>query len=124
MTDRGRHLLRILTTLLLVQWVAALEPGLRALVSVASAQAVELCSSSGQYRTVLLDPDGREVPQHEGHPGCPLCRHAPPIGLPAPSAISLGLVAASTMDYPPARRNVLPPPPRGPPQLPRGPPVA
>jgi hypothetical protein len=124
MTNRGRHLLRVLAVLLLVQWAAALQPCLRSLASIASAQAVELCSPSGHSRTILVDKDGKEVPQAKVHAGCPLCHHADPTNLPAPPVVQLGPVAIVTVAQPLARPGLPPAPPRGPPQQPRAPPFA
>jgi hypothetical protein len=124
MTNRGRHLLRVLAVLLLVQWVAALQPCLRSLVDLASAQAVELCSPSGAYRTILVNRDGQEVPQVKVHAGCPLCQHADPASLPVPPVVQLGPVILVSVARPLARPGLPPAPPRGPPQQPRAPPAA
>ena len=124
MTNRGRNLLRVLAVLLLAQWVAALQPCLRSLASIASAQAVELCDSSGHFRSILVDQDGKEVPQAKVHPGCPLCQQADPASLPDPPVVRLGTVVLVAVAQPFARPGFPPAPPRGPPQQPRAPPFA
>lgn len=124
MTNRGRHLLRVLAVLLLVQWVAALEPCLRSLTAIASAQAVELCSPSGHYRTILVDQDGKEVPQPKVHAGCPLCQHADPTNLPTSPVVQISPVIFVAVAQSFARPGLPPAPPRGPPQQPRAPPAA
>ncbi|MDB5370322.1 MAG: hypothetical protein JWP20_1880 [Roseomonas sp.] len=124
MTDRGKSLLRFLAVLLLVQWTAALEPCLRSLASIASAQAVTLCSPAGTMRTILLDENGRPVEPVMPHAGCPLCQAAAPAILPEPPFVQAGPVAY-LIPLRAATRIGLPPiPPRGPPQQPRAPPIA
>jgi hypothetical protein len=124
MTNRGRHLLRVLAILLLVQWVAALEPCLRSLVSLSSAQAVELCSPSGTYRTILVDENGKEVPQAKAHAGCPLCQHVDPANINAPLAVTVQPAIFVVVEQQDTRQGLPPAPPRGPPQQPRAPPIA
>lgn len=124
MTDRGRHLLRVLAILLLTQWVAALEPCLRSLATLASAQAIELCSPSGPYRTVLVNHEGKEVPQAKVHAGCPLCQHVNPASLPTAPVVQLRPVVFTAVAQPFMRPGFPSAPPRGPPQQPRAPPAA
>jgi hypothetical protein len=124
MHARGKTLLRFLAVLLLVQWTAALEPCMRSLARIATAQAVELCSPAGEARAILVDQDGKPLQQAMHAGGCPLCRVAAPAALPEPVA-ELTLPAAHVV----AVQMVVPAglpltPPRGPPQQPRAPPIA
>ncbi|HWX46942.1 MAG TPA: DUF2946 family protein [Roseomonas sp.] len=124
MRDLRRSLLRVLAVLLLVQWAAALQPCLRSLAGIASAQAIELCSPSGSYRTMLVDQDGKEVPRLKPHPGCPLCQHAGPVILPQPPVMQARVAAFLAVAQPSVHPGLPPAPPRGPPQQPRAPPFA
>jgi hypothetical protein len=124
MHARGKTLLRFLAVLLLAQWTAALEPCMRSLARIATAQAVELCSPADEARAILVDQDGKPLQQAVHAGGCPLCRVAAPAALPGPVA-ELTAPAAHVMPVQEAVPAGLPPtPPRGPPQQPRAPPVA
>lgn len=115
----------LLAALLLVQWAAALLPCLRGLSLLASAQAIELCSPDGHFRTILVDAEGREVPSPKAsHGGCPLCQQVEPALLPVPVAVSRARIAHAPALPELARPGLPPTPPRGPPQQPRAPPAA
>jgi hypothetical protein len=125
MHARGKTLLRFLAVLLLVQWTAALEPCMRSLARIATAQAVELCSPAGDARAILVDQDGKPLQQAMHAGGCPLCRVASPAALPVEPVAELSLPAAHAMPVQAVVPAGLPPtPPRGPPQQPRAPPIA
>ena len=124
MSRRGRNLLHVLAVLLLVQWVAGLQPCLRVMASLASVQAIELCSPGSEHRTILVGRDGKEVPAPKPHPGCPLCQHVTPALLPAVSVVPLPPATFVALVAPSTRQGLPPAPPRGPPQQPRAPPIA
>jgi hypothetical protein len=124
MHARGKTLLRFLAVLLLVQWTAALEPCMRSLARIATAQTVELCSPAGEARAILVDQNGEPLQQAMHAGGCPLCRVAAPAALPGPVA-ELTPPLVHVMPVREVVRAGLPPtPPRGPPQQPRAPPIA
>jgi hypothetical protein len=124
MTDRRRNLLRVLAVLLLAQWAAALQPCLRGFISIASAQAVELCSPEGIHRTVLVDHEGKPVQPAKHHVGCPLCQQASPAILPAAPGMLARAAAFPAVEQSPAWQGLPPMPARAPPQQPRAPPFA
>ena len=110
-----RPLLSLVAVLLLLQWSAALPACLRPFTGTAAAQLVELCSPSGLHRTILVGPDGQEVP---------MCHHMGVVLPPAPPAALLQPTGFAAVTHDAARPGLPPIPPRGPPQQPRAPPIA
>ena len=114
----------LLAALLLMQWSAALVPGMRHLARLTAAQTIEICNQDGGLRSITIDADGKEIPKAHFHAGCPLCLQLEQALLPAPPAITVARLEVESA-APLWRKPGLPPlPPRGPPQQPRAPPVA
>ena len=124
MRQARRPFLSLVAVLLLLQWSAALPACLRPFTGTAAAQLVELCRPSGLHRTILVGPDGQEVPKSSPHPGCPLCHHMGVVLPPAPPVVLLPPAGFAVVTHDAARPGLPPIPPRGPPQQPRAPPIA
>jgi hypothetical protein len=119
-------LTRLLTLLLLAQWAAAFVPCFAAAAAVeAGAHSVEICGGDGGLHTILLDADGRPVPEPAAHhPTCPDCggpaalEPPPPERAAVPVLWSVMVPAPAPADARPAAQA------RAPPQQPRAPPSA
>ncbi|MBE9607022.1 DUF2946 family protein [Acetobacteraceae bacterium H6797] len=114
----------LIAALLLMQWSAALLPGMRGLARAAAAQTIEICDPTHGLRSITIDADGKEIPKAHIHAGCPLCLQLEHAILPMPPAIVIAMVEARA-EAPALRHPGLPPlPARAPPQQPRAPPIA
>ena len=114
---------RLLALLLLLQWGTAFAHCLRPLAAAAGGHGVEICSAEG-LKTVLLDDEGRPVPEPApGHDAtCPGRCGPAAVEPPAPPSAAMPIVWARVA--PVRSAEGLPvAPARAPPQQPRAPPV-
>ena len=83
-----------------------------------------LCSPAGVERTILVGPDGHEVPPQDVAMGvCVVCSGMPQVTLPEPPALPTPAWITASAGWFAAGAQTLPPAARGPPYRPTGPPA-
>jgi hypothetical protein len=113
----------VLSLVLLLQVVLAPVHCLAMAVQPAGLETV-LCSPAGTERTILVGPDGHEVPpQKPGMGVCVVCSGLPQVILPEPPAAPAPSWVATGIAWFAASAAGLPPAARGPPYRPTGPPA-
>ncbi len=118
-----RPIARLIATILLLQVVLAPAHCLAMAATPAGLETV-LCSPAGVERTILIGPDGHEVPPQDAAMGvCVVCAGLPQAVLPEPPAVPGRAWAASKVTWHAAGAPSLPPGARGPPYSPTGPPT-
>ena len=120
-------LTRLLALLLLAQWGAAFAPCFAGAARIYDAHSVEICGvDGGGLRTILVDEDGRPVPEPAEHrPTCPDCGGPAALEPSPPMRASAPVVWPARVPVRPADAAGFPvAQPRAPPQQPRAPPTA
>lgn len=122
MPPRFAPIARLIATILFLQVVLAPAHCLAMATAPAGLDAV-ICSAEGA-RTLHLGPDGQEMPASLADEGfCPGCHGLPQVVLPARLAAPLPVRAELGTAWHPTAPEAVPPPARGPPFAPRGPPA-
>ncbi len=118
-----RPVARLIAAILLLQVVLAPAHCL-AMAATPAGLLTVLCAPSGEQRTILVGPDGHEVPaQDNGATICVVCTGGAPAALPLPPATPVPAWVASTIGWHAAAAQTLPPAARAPPYRPTGPPA-
>lgn len=117
-----RPIARLIALLLLVQAVVAPAHCLAMAAAPAGFEAV-ICAADGT-RTMLIGPDGQELPaQHDSAGGCLACHGLPQAAELVPPPVPAPAWSIAAMAWPAAGRDSLPPGARAPPYRPTGPPA-
>ncbi len=123
MTSVCRPVARLIAAILLLQIVLAPAHCL-AMAATPAGFEVVLCSPAGTERTLLVGPDGQEMPpQDVGMGVCVVCCGLPQAALPEPPALPTPAWANAGLTWFAASADSLPPATRGPPYRPTGPPA-
>lgn len=122
MTRLSRPIARLIALLLLLQAVVAPAHCLAMAAAPAGFEAV-ICAADGT-RTVLIGPDGQEMPAHHDSADACLACHAVPQGAAlTPPAVPAPTWSIAAVAWSAAGRDGLPPGARAPPYRPTGPPT-
>ncbi|BDG70664.1 DUF2946 family protein [Roseomonas fluvialis] len=122
MARLSRPFARLIAFLLLLQVVVAPAHCLAMAAAPAGFEAV-ICAADGT-RTVMIGPDGQELPAHDGAAGaCVVCHALPQAAMTSAPDVPMPAWLAGAVAFPPATRDSLPPGARAPPYRPTGPPT-
>lgn len=117
-----RPFARLIAFLLLLQVVVAPAHCLTMGAAPAGFEAV-ICAADGT-RTVMLGPDGQELPAHDGSgDACVACHALPQAAMTAAPHAAMPAWVAGAIAVPPSAHGALPPGARAPPYRPTGPPT-